>query len=45
VFQLFLGGMLVMFMDEIVSKWGFGSGISLFIASIRSFNLARENPI
>jgi len=33
VFQLFLGGLLVLFMDEIVSKWGFGSGISLFIAA------------
>jgi preprotein translocase subunit SecY len=33
VFQLFLGGLLVMFMDEVVSKWGFGSGISLFIAA------------
>ncbi len=33
IFQLFLGGMLVLFMDEIVSKWGFGSGISLFIAA------------
>ena len=33
VFQLFLGGMLILFMDEVVSKWGFGSGISLFIAA------------
>ena len=33
VFQLFLGGLLIMFMDEIVSKWGFGSGLSLFIAA------------
>lgn len=33
IFQLFLGGLLIMFMDEIVSKWGFGSGISLFIAA------------
>jgi preprotein translocase subunit SecY len=33
IFQLFLGGTLIMFMDEIVSKWGFGSGISLFIAA------------
>ncbi|MBS3127517.1 preprotein translocase subunit SecY [Candidatus Woesearchaeota archaeon] len=33
IFQLFLGGMLIMFMDEVVSKWGFGSGISLFIAA------------
>ncbi|MEM4247488.1 MAG: preprotein translocase subunit SecY, partial [Candidatus Woesearchaeota archaeon] len=33
VFQLFLGGVMIMFMDEVVSKWGFGSGISLFIAA------------
>ncbi|HLD89361.1 MAG TPA: preprotein translocase subunit SecY, partial [Candidatus Nanoarchaeia archaeon] len=33
VFQLFIGGVLIMFMDEVVSKWGFGSGISLFIAA------------
>jgi preprotein translocase subunit SecY len=33
VVQLFLGGILIMFMDEVVSKWGFGSGISLFIAA------------
>ncbi len=33
VFQLALGGMLIMFMDEVVSKWGFGSGISLFIVA------------
>ena len=32
IFQLFLGGLLIMFMDEVISKWGFGSGISLFIA-------------
>ncbi len=31
--QLIVGGVLIMFMDEIVSKWGFGSGISLFIAA------------
>ncbi len=31
--QLFLGGLLVIYMDEVVSKWGFGSGISLFIAA------------
>ena len=33
VFQLFLGGIMIMFMDEVVSKWGIGSGISLFIAA------------
>jgi preprotein translocase subunit SecY len=31
--QIVLGGLLIMFMDEVVSKWGFGSGISLFIAA------------
>jgi len=33
VAQLVLGGVLVLFMDEVSSKWGFGSGISLFIAA------------
>ncbi len=33
VIQLLIGGILIMFMDEVVSKWGFGSGISLFIAA------------
>ena len=33
VFQLFLGGILVLYMDEVISKYGFGSGISLFIAA------------
>jgi preprotein translocase subunit SecY len=29
--QIFVGGLLILFMDEIVSKWGVGSGIGLFI--------------
>ena len=33
VFQLFIGSYLVFLMDEVVSKWGLGSGISLFIAA------------
>jgi preprotein translocase subunit SecY len=33
IFQLFLGGIMILAMDEVVSKWGFGSGISLFIAA------------
>jgi preprotein translocase subunit SecY len=33
IFQLFIGSYLVFFMDEVVSKWGIGSGISLFIAA------------
>ena len=32
-FQLFLGGVMVLYMDEVISKWGFGSGVSLFIAA------------
>jgi len=30
--QLALGGIIVIYLDEIVSKYGFGSGVSLFIA-------------
>src|SRR3989338_73400 len=33
IFQLTLGGYLIVLMDQIVSKWGFGSGVSLFIAA------------
>jgi len=33
MFQLLLGGIMILFMDEVVSKWGFGSGIGLFIAA------------
>ncbi len=31
--QLILGGLIVLYMDEVIQKWGFGSGISLFIAA------------
>lgn len=33
VLQLVVGSYLVFLMDEVVSKWGIGSGISLFIAA------------
>ena len=33
IFQLILGGLAIMFMDEVVHKWGFGSGVSLFIVA------------
>ena len=33
VSQLFIGSLLVFLLDEMVSKWGIGSGISLFIAA------------
>jgi len=32
IFQIALGSILLMYMDEVVSKWGIGSGIGLFIA-------------
>lgn len=32
IFQLVIGVSVVLFLDELVSKYGFGSGISLFIA-------------
>ena len=31
--QLFIGGLMVLYMDEVISKYGFGSGISLFIVA------------
>lgn len=33
VTQLILGGLLIFYFDEIIKKWGFGSGVSLFIAA------------
>ena len=45
ILQLFIGGFLIVLMDEVVQKWGFGSGVGLFIAGgvasqifIRAFN-------
>jgi preprotein translocase subunit SecY len=29
--QVFAGGILILFMDEVISKWGVGSGVGLFI--------------
>ena len=31
--QIFVGGVLILFMDEVISKWGVGSGIGLFIVA------------
>ncbi|KKG08228.1 preprotein translocase subunit SecY [Methanosarcina sp. 2.H.A.1B.4] len=31
--QIFIGGMLILFMDEVISKWGIGSGVGLFIVA------------
>jgi preprotein translocase subunit SecY len=39
IFQLILGGLAIFYMDEVTSKWGFGSGVSLFIAAGVSWRL------
>ncbi|WP_225334774.1 preprotein translocase subunit SecY [Halomicrobium urmianum] len=31
--QIAVGGVLILFMDEVISKWGVGSGIGLFIVA------------
>lgn len=31
--QIFVGGALILFMDEVISKWGIGSGVGLFIVA------------
>jgi preprotein translocase subunit SecY len=31
--QITIGGILIIFLDEVVSKWGFGSGVGLFIVA------------
>ncbi|ACV12482.1 preprotein translocase, SecY subunit [Halorhabdus utahensis DSM 12940] len=31
--QIFVGGVLILYMDEVISKWGVGSGIGLFIVA------------
>ena len=33
VLQLIIGGFLIMYMDQVITKWGFGSGLSLFIVA------------
>ncbi len=33
IIQLIFGGLLIYFMDEALTKWGIGSGVSLFIAA------------
>ena len=47
ILQLSFGGIIIMFMDEVVSKWGFGSGVSLFIvAGVAKTILVRTlNPL
>ena len=37
--QLILGGLIIFYMDDVVQKWGFGSGVSLFIGAGVSWRL------
>jgi len=37
--QILLGGIIIIYLDEIISKWGFGSGIGLFIAAGVSYEI------
>lgn len=39
IFQISLGSAIVLYLDEIVTKYGIGSGISLFIAAGVSFSI------
>ena len=39
IFQLVLGGIAIYYMDDLMTKWGFGSGISLFIGAGASWQL------
>jgi preprotein translocase subunit SecY len=51
IVQITMGGIIIIFLDEVVSKWGFGSGVGLFIVAgvaseivVGSFNFL-ESPI
>tara|TARA_A100001037_G_scaffold298681_1_gene322880 strand:- start:16700 stop:18070 length:1371 start_codon:yes stop_codon:yes gene_type:complete len=37
--QIFVGGIFILYMDEVVSKWGIGSGVGLFIVASVSQHL------
>ncbi len=39
IFQLILGGLAIFYMDDVTTKWGFGSGVSLFIGAGVSWRL------
>ncbi|MEM3071229.1 MAG: hypothetical protein QXG33_01460, partial [Candidatus Anstonellales archaeon] len=39
ILQIALGSIILLFLDEVVSRYGFGSGISLFIAAGVSFSI------
>ena len=39
IFQLIIGGLAIYYMNELCEKWGFGSGVSLFIGAGVSWRL------
>ena len=39
IFQLILGGIAIYYMNELCEKWGFGSGVSIFIAAGVSWHI------
>jgi len=39
IIQLILGGLAIFYMDDLTTKWGFGSGVSLFIGAGVSWRL------
>ncbi|VVB80316.1 Protein translocase subunit SecY [uncultured archaeon] len=39
IFQLILGGLAIYYMDQLTTNWGFGSGVSMFIAAGVSWRL------
>jgi len=45
--QLLLGGIMIIFMDDVINKWGFGQGVSLFIAAgvSKGILVALINPL
>lgn len=47
ILQLAIGGIIIIFMDEVCSKWGIGSGVSLFIAAgvSKTIILRMFNPL
>ena len=42
IFQLILGGLAIFYMSELCEKWGFGSGVSLFIGAGVSWRLITQ---
>ncbi len=47
ILQIAAGGWLIIFMDEMISKWGFGSGVGLFIVAGVSSQIVTKmfNPL